>query len=79
VESLPTREARTRRNIDQGELRQHDLTCLACRQAHKRRPRGARCTVGRDLAEALAASTMKLRREVDQDRAPHPNQGELFR
>jgi hypothetical protein len=78
VDSLQTREARTARNIDQGALRQHDLTCLTCRQGRQKRPRGPRCPAGRTLAEALEQSTVRLRREVDQDRAPHPDQGELF-
>jgi hypothetical protein len=78
VESMQTRQARDRRNVDQGAMRQHDLTCITCRQAASRKPRGPRCAAGRELAEALAESSTNLRREVDRDRAPHPDQQELF-
>lgn len=76
MDSADTRAARTARNIDQGALREHDQTCITCRRAATGHP--PRCPAGRRLREALEASTLKLRREVDRDRAPHPDQQELF-
>jgi hypothetical protein len=78
VDSADTRTARTARNIDQGALREHDQTCITCRRAMSGKPGRPRCPVGQALHKALAESSQKLRREVDRDRAPHPDQQELF-
>ena len=77
MESMQTRQARDRRNLDQGALREHDLTCLACRRPAKGQRR-VRCAAGLALRDAVGESTAQLQRQVEQDQAPNPNQGELF-